>query len=166
MNRNHELPCGIQAGVQISVWVTRDMEDEVEEGRGSLLTIIGIPALLATMCCLPSVVLVLFGLASVSAAASLSDTLYWGLDGWGWFRPALLCISFLLLVGGIVIYFRNRGICTLDDALRQRRKVVNTTLLILATSITLYLFLNYDVLTEIGILLGLPWESSRVWVRG
>ena len=166
MNRNHELPCGIQAGVQISVRVIRDMEDDVEEGRGSLLTIIGIPALLATMCCLPSVVLVLFGLASVSAAASLSDTLYWGLDGWGWFRPALLCISFLLLVGGIVIYFRNRGICTLDDALRQRRKVVNTTLLILATSITLYLFLNYVVLTEIGILLGLPWESSRVWVRG
>ena len=166
MNRNHELPCGIQAGVQISVWVAQDMENDVEEGRGSLLTIIGIPALLATMCCLPSVVLVLFGLASVSAAASLSDTLYWGLDGWGWFRPALLCISFLLLVGGIVIYFRNRGICTLDDALRQRRKVVNTTLLILTTSITLYLFLNYVVLTEIGILLGLPWESSRVWVRG
>ena len=166
MNRNHELPCGIQAGVQISVWVAQDMDNDVEEGRGSLLTIIGIPALLATMCCLPSVVLVLFGLASVSAAASLSDTLYWGLDGWGWFRPALLCISFLLLVGGIVIYFRNRGICTLDDALRQRRKVVNTTLLILTTSITLYLFLNYVVLTEIGILLGLPWESSRVWVRG
>lgn len=146
--------------------LNQDMEDEIEEGRGSLLTVIGLPALLATMCCLPSVVLVLFGLASVSAAASLSDTLYWGLDGWGWFRPALLSISFLLLVGGIVIYFRNRGICTLDDALRQRRKVINITLLILTTSISLYLFLNYVVLTEIGILLGLPWESSRVWVSG
>ena len=55
---------------------------------------------------------------------------------------------------------------TLDDAVRNRRKVINTTLLILTTSITLYYFLNYVLLTEIGILLGLPWESSRVWVRG
>ena len=142
------------------------MDDDSQEGRKSLFAIIGLPALLATMCCLPSVVLVLFGLASVSAAASLSDTLYWGLDGWGWFRPTLLSISFLFLVGGIVVYFRNRGICTLDDAIRNRRKVINTTLLILTTSITLYYFLNYVLLTEIGILLGLPWESSRVWVRG
>lgn len=142
------------------------MEDDVDGSRRSLFTVIGLPALLATMCCLPSVVLVLFGLASVSAAASLSDTLYWGLGGWGWFRPTLLSLSFLLLVGGIVLYFRNRGICTLDDVVRNRRKVINTTLLILTTSITLYFFLNYVLLTEIGILLGLPWESSRIWVNG
>ncbi len=142
------------------------MEDDVEGSRRSLFTVIGLPALLATMCCLPSVVLVLFGLSSVSAAASLSDTLYWGLGGWGWFRPTLLSLSLFLLVGGIVLYFRNRGICTLDDAVRNRRKVINTTLLILTTSITLYFFLNYVLLTEIGILLGLPWESSRIWVNG
>ena len=28
-----------------------------------------------------------------------------------------------------------------------------------------YLLLNYVILTEIGILLGLPWESSRVWTK-
>ena len=43
--------------------------------------------LIASMCCLPSVVLVMLGLATVSTGAALSDTLYWGEDGYGWFRP-------------------------------------------------------------------------------
>ena len=68
-----------------------------------------------------------------------------------------------MLISGIAIYLRNRGICTLDDAVRNRRKVVNTILLVSVSSYLLYLLFNYVILTEIGILLGLPWESSRVW---
>ncbi|MDP6857269.1 MAG: hypothetical protein QGH13_07055 [Candidatus Thalassarchaeaceae archaeon] len=134
-----------------------------DSDRRGLIAIIGIPALFASMCCLPSVVLVLFGLSTVTAAASLSDQLYWGLDGWSWFRPTLLILSAIMLIFGIVIYLRNRGICTLDDAVRNRRKVVNTILLVSVSSYLLYLLFNYVILTEIGILLGLPWESSRVW---
>ncbi len=67
-------------------------------------------SLLATMCCFPSVVLVLFGLSSVSAAASLSDTLYWGGEGWGWFRPTLLAVSAATLAAGVVLHFRRSGV--------------------------------------------------------
>ena len=136
-----------------------------DSDRRSLVAIIGVPALLASMCCLPSVVLVLFGLSTVTAAASLSDQLYWGLDGWSWFRPTLLIVSAIMLIIGLIIYLRNRGICTLDDAVRNRRRVLNTILLVSVSSYLLYLLFNYVILTEIGILLGLPWESSRVWSK-
>ena len=56
------------------------MADEKE--KKSLIKLISGSAIIASMCCLPSVVLVLFGLASVSSAAALSDTLYWGGDGY------------------------------------------------------------------------------------
>ena len=85
-------------------------------------------AIVASMCCLPSVVMVMFGLASVSTAAALSDTLYWGKDGYWWFRPAMLIIAGILVSAGLVSYFRNQGVCTLDDVKRERRKVINTSL--------------------------------------
>ena len=120
-------------------------------------------AILASMCCLPSVVLVLFGLASVSTAASLSDTLYWGTGGYWWFRGTLNLVSFLCVVVGLVVYFRNQGICTLDEAKRQRQRVMNTSLLVVLIFILSYLVFNYVILTEVGIALNLPWESSRFW---
>ena len=118
-------------------------------------------AFLASMCCLPSVVLVMFGLASVSTAAALSNKLYWGEGGFWWFRPTMRLIAFAFVVIGLLIHFRSRGICTLDQAKRERRKVVNTTLLVLLISYLAYLLLNYVILTEIGLLFDLPWESSR-----
>ena len=118
-------------------------------------------AFLASMCCLPSVVLVMFGLASVSTAAALSNKLYWGEGGFWWFRSTMLLIAFGFVVIGLIIHFRSRGICTLDQAKRERRKVVNTTLLVLLISYLTYLLLNYVILTEIGLLFDLPWESSR-----
>ena len=58
-------------------------------------------AFLASMCCFPSVVLVMFGLASISSAAALSNDLYWGTNGMGWFRPLLLVLSTLLVLIGL-----------------------------------------------------------------
>ena len=120
-------------------------------------------AIIGSLCCLPSVILVMFGLASVSSAAALSDTLYWGTGGYWWFRPTMLGLASLFVIFGLVIYFRNKGICTLDDVKRQRRKIINTSLLVLVIAYLSYLLLNYVILTEIGILLGLEWESSRIW---
>ena len=113
------------------------------------------------MCCLPSVVLVLFGLASVSSAAALSDALYWGEDGYGWFRPLMLFSALAFAIIGLIIHFRSKGICTLDQAKRERRKIINTSILVLIISYLTYLLFNYVILTEIGILLDLPWEESR-----
>ena len=134
-----------------------------EKNTKSLIKLISTSTIIASMCCLPSVVLVLFGIASVSTAAALSDTLYWGGEGYDWFRPTMLAIATLSVIIGLVVYFRNRGICTFDDVKRQRRKVINTSLLVLITAYVSYLIFNYVILTEVGILLGLEWESSRFW---
>ena len=144
--------------------VSRD-GDYMEEKNDvkSFIKLISTSTIIASMCCLPSVVLVLFGLASVSSAAALSDTLYWGGEGYEWFRPTMLAIASMSVIIGLVIYFRTRGICTFDDVKRQRRKVINTSLLIIIIAYLSYLLFNYVILTEIGILLGLEWESSRFW---
>lgn len=134
-----------------------------EKNTKSLIKLISTSTIIASMCCLPSVVLVLFGLASVSTAAALSDTLYWGGEGYDWFRPTMLAVATLSVIIGLVVYFRNRGICTFDDVKRQRRKVINTSLLVLIIAYVSYLIFNYVILTEVGILLGLEWESSRFW---
>ena len=136
------------------------MEESVNE-RKSLIRIISGSAIIASMCCLPSVILVLFGLASVSSAAALSNSLYWGEDGYGWFRPTMLILAAIFVLIGLVIHFRSRGICTLDQAKRARRKIINISLLVIIISYISYLLLNYVILTEIGILLDLPWEESR-----
>ncbi|MGA0330760.1 MAG: hypothetical protein ACO3NJ_05405 [Candidatus Poseidoniaceae archaeon] len=136
---------------------------EQENDVKSFIKLISTSTIIASMCCLPSVVLVLFGLASVSSAAALSDTLYWGEDGYEWFRPTMLATASLSVIVGLIIYFRNRGICTFDDVKRQRRKVVNTSLMIVLIAYLSYLLFNYVILTEVGILLGLEWESSRFW---
>ena len=129
----------------------------------SLIKLISTSTIIASMCCLPSVVLVLFGLASVSSAAALSDTLYWGGEGYEWFRPTMLTIASVSVIFGLVMYFRKRGICSFDDVKRQRKRVINTSLMIIIIAYLSYLLFNYVILTEIGIMLGLEWESSRFW---
>ena len=140
------------------------MEDaHVTNDVKSLWKWIGGSAFLASMCCFPSVILVLFGLASVSSAAALSNDLYWGTNGMGWFRPLLLSLSAALVSLGLVLYFRKDGICTLDEAKRQRKRIVNTSLLVFLLFAATYIVFNFVILTEIGVALNLPWESSRLW---
>ena len=119
--------------------------------------------IVASMCCLPSVVMVMFGLASVSTAAALSDTLYWGKDGYWWFRPAVLVAAAIMVIIGLISYFRNQGVCTLDDVKRERQKVINASLLVVTIAVSAYLFFNYVVLEILGIAFGLPWEDDAFW---
>ena len=115
-------------------------------------------SILATMCCLPSVVLVMFGLASVSTAAALSDTLYWGPFRWWLFAATALFLGY-----GLYRHFKSDGICTIDDVKRERQKVVNTTLLAFTIAIVGYLIFNYLILELVGIAVGLPWEDDAFW---
>ena len=139
------------------------VESSVSSDVKSLWKWIGGSAFLASMCCIPSVVLVLFGLASVSSAAALSNDLYWGTNGMSWFRPALSVLSLVLVALGLVLYFRNDGICTLDEVRRQRKRIVNTSVVALTLAVLIYVVFNFIILTEIGVALDLPWESSRLW---
>ena len=60
-------------------------------------------------------------------------------------------------------FFQVKGICTLDDVSRERRRVINTTLATFTISILFYLVWNYLVLEIAGIAVGLPWEDSAFW---
>ncbi|NDG21301.1 MAG: hypothetical protein EB162_01420 [Euryarchaeota archaeon] len=120
---------------------------------------IGGSAILASMCCLPSVIWVLFaGSSAIIAADQLSNNLYYS-----WVRWALYGASAAMLTWGLILFFRSKGICTFDDVTRERRRVINTTLATFTITILFYLAWNYVVLEIVGIAVGLPWEDSAFW---
>ena len=81
----------------------------------------------------------------------------------GGFRPPLVALSTVLVTIGLVLYFRNDGICTMDEVRRQRKRIFNTSLVVFTLSTLTYIVFNFIILTELGVALDLPWESSRLW---
>ncbi len=129
------------------------------EDRGPLTSLVALSAVTASMCCLPSVIWVLFaGSSAIVAADQLSNNLYYS-----WVRYALYAVSLSMVAIGLVIYFRKRGVCSLDDVKRERRRGVNTSLAVFTASIIAYLFWNFVILEILGIAIGLPWEDSAFW---
>jgi NADH:ubiquinone oxidoreductase subunit 6 (subunit J) len=118
-----------------------------------IFLISGLAALIGGLCCMTPIILVLLGLASISSAAGLGNVLY-GEYRWE-FRIAAL--AFLALALGI--YFRRRGICTLDEARRQRQRIINTSLLVLVFAVGIYVFWTYIAVHYWGIAVGLPWAQ-------
>jgi hypothetical protein len=124
-----------------------------ESDRKGIFIISSIAALIGGLCCLTPVVLVLVGLASISAAAGLGNMLY---GDYKWlFRLAALCFLALALW----VYFRRKGICTLDQARRQRNRIINTSLLVLMFAVGTYIAWTYIALHYLGIAAGLPWAQ-------
>ena len=129
------------------------------EDRRPLASLVALSAVTASMCCLPSVIWVLFaGSSAIVAADQLSNDLYYS-----WVRYALYAVSLSMVAIGLVIYFRKRGVCSLDDVKKERWKVVNTSLAVFTASIIAYLFWNFVILEILGIAIGLPWEDSAFW---
>ncbi|MEZ5403547.1 MAG: hypothetical protein R2729_27960 [Bryobacteraceae bacterium] len=128
----------------------------MEEDRASdkpVFLLSALSGLVGGLCCLTPIVMVLAGLSTVAAANSLGNWLY---GDYKWhFRVA--AIAFLLLA--VVVYFRSQGVCTLDQARRQRNRVVNTVLLAFSGFVTVYVFWTYVVLHYLGIAAGLPWAQ-------
>ena len=120
-------------------------------------------SIVASLCCLPSVIMVMFGLSTVSTAAALSDTLYWGKDGYWWFRPAVFTLAGAFVTIGLISYFKKQGVCTLDDVRRERRKVINVSILSFSLAIIGYIIFNFVILEIVGIAVGLPWEDDAFW---
>ncbi len=116
-----------------------------------ILKVTGLPVVFASLCCLTPLVLVLFGLSGVAFAASLADTLYYG---YAW---AFRLLGLLLLTGSLIIYFRKKGICTLDEAKRQRKRIINTALIVLIVAAFAYWFFLYIVLGYFGEVLNI-WD--------
>ncbi|MBC8437838.1 MAG: hypothetical protein H8D82_01060 [Euryarchaeota archaeon] len=135
-----------------------EKEPILDEAKGIWkLVILG--AVTASMCCLPSVIWVLFaGSSAIVAADQLSNDLYFGIA-----RPIIYAISLAMVIAGLVIHFRSQGVCTFDEAKRQRQKIINTTLAVLTMTFVVYFIWNYIILELIGVALGLPWAESAIW---
>ena len=132
---------------------------DADQTTRPLAKLVAASAVTASLCCLPSVIWVMFaGSTAIVAADQLSNDLYYS-----WVRFALYGVSFIMLAYGLVLYFRNQGVCTLDDAKRERRKVVNTSLAVFTAAIITYLVWNFVILEIVGIAIGLPWEDSAFW---
>ena len=113
--------------------------------------IVGIPVVAASLCCLSPVILVLLGLGTVSFAGSLADTLY------GDYKWMFRGIGLALLGLSLILYFRKRGVCTLDQAKRRRNEIINTVLIALIAAVAGYFFFLYVVVEYIGMWMGI-WE--------
>lgn len=116
-----------------------------------LLRLTWLPVVGASMCCLSPVILVLFGLGTAAVGGSLADTLY-GEYKWG-FRS----LGLLLLLVSIVLFYRKKGVCTLDQAKKKRNEILNTVVASLIVGTAGYMFFLYVVVHYIGVWMGL-WE--------
>lgn len=127
--------------------------DDSKPDRKGIFLISGVAAVIGGLCCVTPVVLVLFGLASIAFAADLGNVLY------GDYRWAFRLAGLLFLALTLWVYFRRKGICTLDQARRQRNQIINTTLVVLIAAIGFYIFWTYLAVHYWGIAVGLPWAQ-------
>jgi len=120
-----------------------------------LFKISGIPVMVASLCCLSPLLLVLFGLSTVSFASSLADTFY------GDYKWVFRGVGLILLLITTVLYLRReKGICTLDEAKKRKQEIINTTLIVLIAGVIGYVFFLYVVVHYAGVLAGV-WEDYR-----
>ena len=123
------------------------------QDRKAIVLFSSLGGLFAGLCCFPPIVLVMFGLAGVAFANDLGNVLY------GEYRWMFRVVTLALLAAGLFFYFRRSGICTLDQARRERNRILNVSLLVLVTGIGIYIFWTYIVLHYWGIAAGLPWAQ-------
>jgi len=115
-----------------------------------LFKVTGIPVLIASLCCLSPLVLVFFGLATVSFASSLADVLY------GDYKWIFRSVGLVFLAISAIIYFRRaKGICTFDEVKKRRQEIINSVLLFLIAGVAGYVFFLYVVVHYAGVVLGI-----------
>lgn len=114
-----------------------------------ILRLTWLPVVGASMCCLSPVIIVLLGLGTVSFGTTLADTLY------GDYKWIFRSVGLLLLIIALVLHFRKKGVCTLDQAKRKRNEILNTVLIALFAGVIGYMFFLYVVVHYIGVWMGL-----------
>lgn len=106
--------------------------------------------MVASLCCLTPIVLVLFGLGSVSLAASLADTLY------GTYKWVFRIVGLALLGLSLIWYVRReKGICTIDEAKKHRNEIVNIVGITLIIGVIGYVLWLYVIVEYAGKLLNI-----------
>ena len=114
-----------------------------------LLGLSGIAAFIASLCCVTPIIIVLFGLGTVSFAAGLGNVLYYQ------YRWAFISVGFLSLALAYFFYLRKKGVCTLNQAKRNKQKIINQVILLIFLAIIVYVVFNYIILELIGYWLGI-----------
>ncbi len=126
---------------------------EAKTDRKGIFLISSLAAIIGGLCCVTPVVLVLLGLSTLAFANSLGNVLY------GEYRWAFRIAALVFLALTLWVYFRRSGICTLDQAKRQRNRIINTTLVVLVFAVGMYIFWTYFAVHWWGIRVGLPWAQ-------
>jgi len=111
--------------------------------------IASLPIVFASLCCLSPILLLIFGFASVSVAASISDIFY------GSYKWVFRGVGLFLLIIGLIVHFRKKNICTFNEVKKQRTRIINTVLLTLFIGIVGYIFFLYIVVHYWGVFLGI-----------
>lgn len=114
-----------------------------------IFKITGLPVLFASLCCLSPIILLLFGFGTVSYAASLSDILY------GQYKWLFRGIGLILLTVSLIIYFRKKKICTIDQVKKRRNEIINTVFVVLISAILFYIIWLYVIVHYWGVFLNL-----------
>lgn len=110
-----------------------------------------LPVLFASLCCLSPVILVLLGVSTVTFAASLSDALY------GEYKWVFRGVGLVVLAISIVMYLRRQGVCTFDQAKRERNRIINLVVTTLIAGVLGYVFFLYVVVHYLGVWLNI-WK--------
>lgn len=113
------------------------------------LRLSGVPVIVASLCCLAPIVVVLFGLGSVSVATALTNVLD------GQYRWVFLLAGIIVLGISLFLYFRKHGICTLDQAKRRKTEMTNAILVVVFTTVVSYIVFFYGFLNIIGKSMGI-----------
>jgi len=108
-----------------------------------------IPVVLASLCCLGPLILVLFGFATISFAASLTDLLY------GQYAWIFRTVGLLALLGSVYFYItRTKGICTIDEAKRRKNEIINIIAIAVSVGVIGYAVFLYGAVHLAGLVVG------------
>lgn len=110
-----------------------------------ILKLVGLPVIVASLCCLTPIIIVLFGLGSVAIAGSLADSLY------GDYKWLFRIVGLILLGLSVFSYIRRqKGICTFDEAKKRRNEIFNIIAVALTIGVVGYFVWLYVVLEYAG----------------
>ncbi len=110
----------------------------------------GLPIFIASLCCITPIVLVLLGISSISFAVSLTSVLE------GQYKWAFILAGAISLIFSLVIYFRKKGVCTIDQVIKERNGIINKTILVLIVTVVGYI-LFFEVF------LGYTGRVLKIW---
>jgi predicted ferric reductase len=140
----------INDSLNIKTHKTDPQKDILKQDKRFLSAIVPISAFIGGLCCFTPVVLVLLGLSTIAAAASLTDLLYYE------YRWAFRAVALLFLLSALFTYFYfKENVCTLNLVKQNRTRIINLTLITIICSIIAYIIWLYVIVEIIGILLGI-----------